>query len=232
MLKINPNKEKALYLAKREISVLVYDAVNLEGINYTIPEIQTILDGVTVGGHKISDQQVVTNQNNAWQELFTLVKNNEFNLSKEIACKIHNLAGHNDALKWGIFRDGDVSIAGTSYNPPSANNLDSLFNNMLDECSKIKDIYNQATYVFLNMARNQYFYDINKRTGRFMMNGILLNAGYPVINVKAKDKLQFNTLMLEFYESGNMESMHKFLINSIDANAVNFMNQDIKVHKL
>jgi Fic family protein len=207
-------------------------SVNLEGINYTIPEIQTILDGVTVGGHKIADQQVVTNQNNAWQELFTLVKNNEFNLSKAIACKIHNLAGYNDALLWGCFRDVDVSIAGKSYNPPSANNLDSLFNNMTNECSKITNIYNKATYVFLNMARNQYFYNINTRTGRFMMNGILLSAGYPVINVKAKDKLQFNTLMLEFYESGNMEAMHKFLINSIDAKAVNFMNQDITVQKL
>ena len=58
---------------------------------------------------------MVTNQNNAWQELFTLVKNNEFQLSKNIACKIHNLAGHNDALLWGCFRDVDVSIAGTDY---------------------------------------------------------------------------------------------------------------------
>jgi len=48
--KIKPNVQKALMLAKREVSVLVHDAVQLEGINFTLPEIQTLLDGVTVGG--------------------------------------------------------------------------------------------------------------------------------------------------------------------------------------
>jgi hypothetical protein len=35
-----------------------------------------------------------------------------------------------------------------------------------------------------------------------MMNGILLNSGYPVLNIKAKDKLEFNTKMIAFYENG------------------------------
>jgi hypothetical protein len=41
--------KKALFLAKKQLSELVYDAVNLEGVNYTLPEVQTLLDGVTVG---------------------------------------------------------------------------------------------------------------------------------------------------------------------------------------
>ena len=57
-----PNQPKALMLAKRQISELVYDSVNLEGIDYTLPEVQTLLDGVTVGGKKLSDQQVTLNQ--------------------------------------------------------------------------------------------------------------------------------------------------------------------------
>lgn len=38
---ITPNKPKAIMLAKRQLSELVYDAVQLEGINFTLPEIQT-----------------------------------------------------------------------------------------------------------------------------------------------------------------------------------------------
>ena len=56
---ITPNKAKALYLAKRQLSELVCDAVNLEGILYTLPEVQTLLDGITVGGHKLSDEKLV-----------------------------------------------------------------------------------------------------------------------------------------------------------------------------
>lgn len=39
------NKAKAIMLAKRQLAELVCDAVNLEGINYTLPEVQTLLDG-------------------------------------------------------------------------------------------------------------------------------------------------------------------------------------------
>lgn len=44
-------------IAKRQLAEFVCDAVNLEGLNFSLPEIQTLLDGVTVGGHKLSDQQ-------------------------------------------------------------------------------------------------------------------------------------------------------------------------------
>lgn len=51
---IKLSQEKALMLAKREVGVLVHDSVLLEGINFTLPEVNTLLEGVTVGGHKLS----------------------------------------------------------------------------------------------------------------------------------------------------------------------------------
>ena len=61
------NCDKALTLAQKTVSVFVYDAVRLEGINFTLPEVQTLLQGVTVGGHRLSDQQVAVNQGGAWK---------------------------------------------------------------------------------------------------------------------------------------------------------------------
>ena len=75
---IEPNKGKALMLAKRQLSELVCDAVNLEGINFTLPEIQTLLDGVTIGGHKISDQQIAVSQGQAWRTLFKWIEQDQF----------------------------------------------------------------------------------------------------------------------------------------------------------
>jgi len=59
---MKPNKAKAIMLAKRQLAEFVCDAVNLEGINFTLPEIQTLLEGITVGGHKVTDQQIALNQ--------------------------------------------------------------------------------------------------------------------------------------------------------------------------
>lgn len=98
---INPNKKIALALAKRELSVLVHDAVLLEGINFTLPEIQTLLEGITVGGHKLSDQQIAMNQAEAWSQLFALVELNTFDVSERVAFDIHALAGREEVLEWG-----------------------------------------------------------------------------------------------------------------------------------
>ena len=110
-----PNKKLAKHLAIRELPSLVYEAVNLEGIAITLPEVQTILDGITVGGHKISDQNMVINQANTWKHLFKLVDDDRFEFSKSIALALHNIAGKEEAFEWGVFRSGNVTRI-TSYN--------------------------------------------------------------------------------------------------------------------
>ena len=92
------NRAKALMIAKRQLSELVCDAVNLEGIPFTLPEIQTLLEGITVGGHKISDQQVAINQANTWKTLFNLIETDQFMLTMEQICMLHKIAAKEEAL--------------------------------------------------------------------------------------------------------------------------------------
>lgn len=224
---IIPNKDKALMLAQREVSVLVHDSVLLEGINMTLPEVQTLLEGVTVGGHSLSDQQITLNQGNAWRFLFKAVKGNEFELSSSFACSIHAVAGKEEVIEWGKFRSSGVTIAGTSYMPPDAARLSSLFEEMVATASEIVDVYDRAIFVFLTMARQQFFYDVNKRTGRLMMNGILLSNGYPALNLPASRQLEFNQLILDFYDSGDESAMNRFMRTCIDRRVVKIMSEGI-----
>jgi len=223
---IPPNVELALYFAKRHIAEFVCDAVNLEGINITLPEVQTLLDGITVGGHKINDQQIILNQANAWRFLFEIITNNTFEVSSELSCIIHKIAAKEESLKWGEFRTGSVTISGTDYIPPKACLLSDLFNDMITQYKKFDDIYNQAIYVFLIMARYQFFYDVNKRMGRFMMNGLLLNEGYPAINVPAKRQLEFNQLMIDFYNTNNQKPMNNFMRSCLDDRIIKIMKEN------
>lgn len=213
---MTPNHRMAKYLAIREVPSLVYEAVNLEGVLMTFPEVQTILNGVTVGGHKISDQNMVINQANTWDRLFELVEENRFEFSKLIALELHALAAKEEAFEWGVFRSGNVSISGSEHEPPSPDQLDQIWIQIESEITNIPDIYDKAIAAFLRMARTQFFWDVNKRMGRFMMNGILLKEGYPVINVPVKRQLEFNTLMLEFYSSNDMSGMNSFLRSCIN----------------
>ena len=47
--------ERAAFRYKQSLTEFVYDASALEGNPFTDPEVQTLMDGVTVGGRKLSD---------------------------------------------------------------------------------------------------------------------------------------------------------------------------------
>ena len=212
-------------LAKRQLAEFVCDAVNLEGINFTLPEIQTLLDGITVGGHKVNDQQIALNQADTWRTLFESIEKNQFEITLEKVCALHRIAAKDEALEWGKFRSGGVTIAGTDYMPPQAASLSELFDKMVDEASKISDIYDRAIHLFLTMARYQFFYDVNKRMGRFVMNGLLLTYGFPAINLPAKRLLEFNQLMLTFYETGDQKQMNTFIRSCLDGKVIEIMKE-------
>lgn len=212
-------------LVQREVSVFVYDAVRLEGINFTLPEIQTLLQGITIGGHKLSDQQIALNQGEAWKVLFEMLKEGKFEVSQTCACQLHAVAAKEEVLEWGQFRSGGVLIAGTDYEPPNASTLPARFEQMVEGMLAFEDVYDQAIHVFLTMARNQFFYDVNKRMGRLMMNGHLLSLGFPAINVPATRQLEFNELMLRFYESGDMAEMNEFMRSCLNPKAVEIMKE-------
>lgn len=59
-----------------------------------------------------------------------------------------------------------------------------------------------------------------------MMNGYLLNAGFPPINLPASRQLEFNRLMITFYESGEMQPMNIFLRICLDERVVKIMLED------
>jgi len=210
---IEPNYDLSFFLAKKEKIDYIYNTSALEGNAMTYPEVETLLDGVTVGGHKLTDEQMILNQNRSINLLFNLIKENKFDLDKKTFLKLHNEVAKEEALKWGIFRDANVRIGGTDYLPPSFTDLEVVFSANYEQLEKINSPINRGITFFLLGARNQYFYDGNKRTSRLMMNGELLNNGYPILNIKAKDKLEFNITMLSFYNSNNIVEPLIFLLD-------------------
>lgn len=156
---IKPNCQKALFLAKRQLVEFVYDAVNLEGINYTLPEVQTLLDGVTIGGHKLSDQCIALNQADAWHFLFQNIQNQSFSLNQSFVCQLHFEAAKEEELSWGAFRTGQVTISGTDYMPPKAEVLADMWQQVIFDYHEFDGfmLYQQAIGLFLDMARIQFF---------------------------------------------------------------------------
>lgn len=208
--------ERACFRAKKILSELVYDTTVLEGNPFTFPEVQTLLNGITVGGHKLQDEQQVLNQAKSWKALLDKIAKKEFIANKETFCELHSLVAEEDVLTRGAFRDGRVNIAGTSYRPPPADKLDEIFTNGLTFLEQIANPLELGMAFFLFGSLNQFFWDGNKRTSRLFMNGIAMSSGHEALTIPARLKNDFNAKMVRFYDSKNGDEMMAFLISLSD----------------
>ena len=102
-LQLNADKRRAVFLAEKMRTDFVFHAAALEGNPMTFPEVQTLLDGITVGGRKVSDTEQVLNLNQSLSYVLQKIKSNDFELNKKTACAIQGLVARNEALMWGIF---------------------------------------------------------------------------------------------------------------------------------
>lgn len=216
---------RAAFRFHKMLPDFVWDAGVLEGNPFTYPEVKTLLDGITVGGRRISDQEQILNLAEASKQLLHLVKTNSFTLGKTTFTQLHGLVARNEALEWGCFRGEGEETEYTPYvglgeygnheplpTMKGAGNLNEVFSQglaALDE--EVPNVYERATVFFLFGALQQFFFDGNKRTSRFMMNGILMSFGIDAISVPAARANEFNEKMVHFYLSKDATEMIQFL---------------------
>ena len=217
--------ERACFRFKKMLAEYVWDASVLEGNPFTFPEVQTLLDGVTVGGRKISDQEQVLNLAESSKKLLRLVAERRFVLSKPVFCGLHAIVAQNEALEWGHFRGEGAEV---SYSPEvalgqsgrysplptlaGALRLNDIFKHGVEALiTKVTQPFERGLAFFLFGALQQFFFDGNKRTSRFMMNGILMSAGIDAISVPAARAQEFNEKMVQFYLGRDGTEMMAFL---------------------
>lgn len=215
--------ERVAFRFHRMLPEFVWDASVLEGNPFTFPEVKTLLDGVTVGGRKISDQEQILNLAESSKRLLVMVKSGQLSLAKTVFIELNGIVARKEALERGMFRgEGqetnytpDVGLGERGrYTPlptlPGAPELNRAFSvgvTALQECEP----FERATAFFLFGALQQFFFDGNKRTSRFMMNGILMSHGIDAISVPAAKAQEFNEKMVRFYLSKDATEMMDFL---------------------
>lgn len=208
-----PDIKRACFRVKKLLPEFVFDTIALENNPFTFAEVKTLLEGVTVGGHTLSDEQQVLNQAESWKHLLSLVEQQKLVLNKETFCTLSSIVAKEESLEWGIFRNNSVSIAGTKHTPPTADKLDAIFQQGQQYLLTLANPLEQGIAFFLFGALQQFFYDGNKRTARLMMNGVLLSHGQNAISIPASSKQEFNEKMIRFYDSQNGGEMFEFMLS-------------------
>ena len=137
-----------------------------------------MLDGVTVGGHRLDDEKQFLNLGRSAKQLSRLVETGFFQLTIAVSDKIHALVAYREVLEWAAFRgEGQEKSLTPPLTEPGGKELIDLDHCGCTEFTRIPHPCERGMVYFLFAALQQFYFDGNKRTGRFMMNGELMNHG-------------------------------------------------------
>lgn len=215
--KYNLTLEQSIFLAKRNLVDNIYSNARMEGLNVTLSQTKTILDGINVPELKIDEIQCILNLRDAWKFVINNI-NETFDMN--FICKVNELVARNESISWGTLRNGKVEITGTNYIPdiPNKENVEQDISNILE----IENPTEKAIEYMLYGMRNQLFWDGNKRTSTICANKIMIENGCGIIKVPDNKLEIFTTLLSEFYSSNNNEKIKQFIFdNCIDGISFN-----------
>lgn len=200
--------EQSLFLAKKKWDENVYCGMKMENRAVTFPQTQTILNGVNVPNVQLDDIQAILNMRDAWKFLLSTVNEP---VTFEYWCKLNEYIARNEALEWGKLRTGSVGISGTDYEPPVPEKEETK--NQLEKLLSEKDASatDKALNAFTWGARGQFFWDGNKRTSLMLANKILVSFGAGIMTITDKYMEQFNSLLLDYYNTGDDANLKQFL---------------------
>lgn len=202
-------REQCLFLARKKWDENIYCGMRMENRAVTFPQTKTILDGVNVPDVRLDDIRAIINMRDAWRFLFDTI---DEPVTLDHMCSLNEFIARNEALEWGKLRTGSVCISGTDYLPPVPQK--SQVEKELSEILAHGTTTEQALNAFAWGTRGQFFWDGNKRTAMMLANKILISGGAGLITIFDKDMEKFNTLLCEFYGSGDSTELKDFLYNN------------------
>lgn len=208
--KFNMTQEQNIFVAKRNIVDYIYKSAQLEGLGVTYPDTETIFNGLSAPGVKVSDIVAVNNLKRAWQFLLDTL---EPPLDYAYICKLNQIVGGDNLVyNAGYIRKISVSIGGTSWKPkmPNENEIKSKLTGM----QSIENATERAINIMLYCMRGQFFLDGNKRTAMLAANKEMIANGQGIISIPVEIIPQFTPLLVKFYETGNMAEVADFVYNN------------------
>ncbi len=205
---LRPLPEGALK-SLRESIVLewTYHSNAIEGNTLTLKETKVVLEGITVGGKSMHEHLEAINHAEAIGFLQEVVDREE-PLTERLIRELHSLVLRGvDDRHAGAWRRENIVIAGAKHRPPDFLQVPDLMKAMMDEyergAAEDGDIQ-LATWLHSEFVRTHPFVDGNGRTGRLLMNLVLMSKGWPPVIIRKEDRLRYYEALDKHHTSEEM----------------------------
>lgn len=200
------DRDRCVELAKRLLVDSIWKTANIEIDGITFPDTQEIFEGRSAAGMAVNDIVTVNNIKHAWQ---FLLDNAAHPIDWQYVSQYNRIIGEGLVRDAGKLRTYGVRIGGTEW-PPELPTMNSSQNNVAS-LMRQDDPVNRALGLFGAISRGQWFPDGNKRTALMAANHELIHAGIGILSIQPSHKKDFTTLLLDYYESGDYQTLRNWL---------------------
>ena len=195
--KYHLSRKESVYLLKKNIVELVYNAGKFEGLNTTLLQTEEIIKYNRANNVAVDDVLTVVNLKRGFELLLNDVQEPLLETSK----RINRIVAAEDALFPGEIRTGGVEVSTIQgrYVPPMLtedevkNQYDEIMNQEISETEK-------ALRLFLFISKNQIFWDGNKRTALLTANKIMFSKGLGLLSIPENSYKKFNDLLFKYFD--------------------------------
>ena len=195
---------------------LTYHSNRIEGSTLTEPDTAAILfDNVALPNKSIIEQLEAKNHQTALNYLFDHVAKKE-KINEALVFKLHGILMNGIKPDAGAYRNHGVRITGV--NLPTANyvSVPKLMTEVMAKATeKTKDVIALAASVHGKFEQIHPFSDGNGRTGRLLMDAMLLQANFAPAIIRNEQKRLYYTYLYKAQTKEDYSQLEDFLCDAI-----------------
>jgi Fic family protein len=178
----------------------IYNSNAIEGNTLTLKETALVLEGLTIDQKPLKDHLEAVGHRDAFLHVQSLVEE-KVSLSEKVIKDIHSLVLMDRPEDRGIYRRIPIRIMGAYHEPPQPYLVPVQMEQLIFEQKEMKrhSIENAALF-HLDFEGIHPFIDGNGRTGRLLLNLMLMQQGYPPVNIKFTDRQRYYACFDSYYK--------------------------------
>ncbi|CAF3629388.1 unnamed protein product [Rotaria sordida] len=225
-----PDTNPYLRRAKRDAYYLhIYHSNAIEGNTLNLRETRHIVETrMAIGGKSLIEQQEVLGLDLALQYVNCTLVNRLGSITSEDIFEIHRrVLGFVDPVEAGHLRQHQVYVG--SFVPPAADEVPSYLEDFLFWLNSLEDTRDLHAIELAAIAHYKFVYihpfiDGNGRTGRLLMNLILMRSGFPPVIIKKSDRLAYYSY-LDQANDGDVRPLIRFIAKCTERTLTEFIHQ-------
>lgn len=194
---------------------LSWNSSRLEGNTYSLLETERLLQaGEAAAGKNAKEAQMILNHKAAIELL--VEQAGEIGFNRYTIQNLHALLADNlleDPLAMGRVRQIPVAVGGSVYHPLEVPQLiDEYLDQILDTAAAIKDPFEQAFFVSVQIPYLQPFEDVNKRVSRLAANIPLIHHNLSPLSFVDVPPQTYIDGLLGVYELNRIELLRDVFV--------------------